>query len=142
MNNSQPSINIIIENIIEEFEYFDDWEERYAYLIDLGRKVLPIQEKYKTDSNKLKGCQSIVYFHYEINKDKRLNLIASSDAAIVQGLIGLLLRVYDNRLPGEILNTPTDFLRKIGLEDHLSITRKNGLSSMISAIKSAAQKNQ
>jgi len=142
MNNSQPSINIIIENIIEEFEYFDDWEERYAYLIDLGRKVLPIQEKYKTDSNKLKGCQSIVYFHYEINKDKRLNLIANSDAAIVQGLIGLLLRVYDNRLPGEILNTPTDFLRKIGLEDHLSITRKNGLSSMISAIKSAAQKNQ
>ena len=142
MNNSQPSINITIENIIEEFEYFDDWEERYAYLIDLGRKVLPIQEKYKTDSNKLKGCQSTVYFHYEINKDKRLNLIANSDAAIVQGLIGLLLRVYDNRLPGEILNTPTDFLRKIGLEDHLSITRKNGLSSMISAIKSAAQKNQ
>lgn len=142
MNNSQPSINITIENIIEEFEYFDDWEERYAYLIDLGRKVLPIQEKYKTDTNKLKGCQSIVYFHSEINKDKRLNLIANSDAAIVQGLIGLLLRVYNNRLPIEILNTPTDFLKKIGLEDHLSITRKNGLSSMITAIKSAAQKNQ
>ena len=116
---------------------FDDWMDRYQYLIDLGRK-LPFPEEYRQDSFKLKGCQSQVWFVGERVGD-RLVFHAISDAAIVSGLIALLLRVYSNRTPDEIVATDPAFIREIGLEEHLSPTRKNGLGAMLTAIRSRAE---
>ena len=126
------------ETITEEFGFFDDWEDRYQMLIDQGRRLAPIAEKYQTDAFKLRGCQSVVYFAAERDADGKIIFHAQSDAAIVQGLVALLLRVYSGRTAVEILETEPDFLRQIGLDSHLSATRKNGLASMLGAIKSAA----
>ncbi|MDC1383160.1 SufE family protein [Candidatus Puniceispirillum sp.] len=126
------------EAIADEFGYFDDWEDRYQMLIDQGRKLAPISEKYKTEEYRLRGCQSVVYFAAERSVDDTIIFMAQSDAAIVQGLVALLLRVYSGRTVEEILRTKPEFLNKIGLDSHLSVTRKNGLSSMLSAIKKAA----
>ena len=123
--NTKQSINSPINEIINEFEFFDDWEDRYAHIIDMGRKLPELEEHLKVDDAKLKGCQSTVYFHSYKNSDKTFTFKACSDAAIVQGLIALLLRIYNNRSSSEILNLSTDFLKNIGLESHLSITRKN-----------------
>ena len=98
-----------------------------------------MDDQLKIDEARLKGCQSIVYFHSKLNEDRKITFSASSDAAIVQGLIALLLRVYDQRSKKEILATSSDFIKDIGLNEHLSVTRKNGLSSMIDAIKSFAK---
>ena len=126
------------EAIVDEFGFFDDWEDRYQMLIDQGRKLAPIPEKYRHDAFRLRGCQSVVYFVAERDPDDKITFLAQSDAAIVQGLVALLLRVYSGRTAKEILETEPDFLGKIGLDSHLSATRKNGLASMLNAIKAAA----
>ena len=126
------------EAITDEFGFFDDWEDRYQMLIDQGRKLAPIPEKYQHDDFRLRGCQSVVYFVAEREPDDKITFMAQSDAAIVQGLVALLLRVYSGRTAKEILETEPDFLQKIGLDSHLSATRKNGLASMLNAIKTAA----
>jgi len=133
------SVEETINEIVEEFNYFDEWEERYFYLIEMGKNLEKMDENLKTEENKLKGCQSTVFFHFIKNKDDTITFKANSDAAIVQGLIALLFRIYNNRLPKDILSTSTDFLTEIGLQEHLSITRKNGLASMIKAIKYVAK---
>ena len=126
------------EAIADEFGFFDDWEDRYQMLIDQGRKLAPIPEKYRHDDFRLRGCQSVVYFAAEHDPNDKITFMAQSDAAIVQGLVALLLRVYSGRTAKEILETEPDFLSKIGLDSHLSATRKNGLASMLNAIKTAA----
>ena len=124
--------------IVEEFGFFDDWEDRYQMLIDQGRKLAPLPEKYRHDDFQLRGCQSVVYFVAERDEADKITFMAQSDAAIVQGLVALLLRVYSGRTAKEIRETEPEFLSKIGLDSHLSATRKNGLASMLNAIKSAA----
>ncbi|MEQ8586391.1 MAG: SufE family protein [Thalassobaculaceae bacterium] len=126
------------EELIDEFAFFDDWMQRYEYLIDLGRKLPPLDEAFKRDEFKLKGCQSQVWLVGE-KKDDRLVFHAISDAAIVSGIIALLLRVYSNRTPREIVDTDPDFIPAIGLDAHLSPTRKNGLGAMLTAIKERAR---
>ena len=139
MNNKNLTTDNIVEEIIEEFDFFDDWEDKYAHIIDMGKKLEKMDNELMVEDTKLRGCQSTVYFHSQKENNEKIHFKACSDAAIVQGLIALLLRVYNNRKSIEILNTPTDFISKIGLNEHLSVTRKNGLSSMINAIKSAAK---
>ena len=129
----------IAAEIVEEFSSFDDWADRYQHLIDQGRRLPAIQDAYRTDSYKLTGCQSTVYFAAEYDADGCVQFQAESDAAIVQGLIALLLRVYSGRMPSEIKATSPEFLAEIGLDKHLSATRKNGLASMVSAIQQAAE---
>ena len=126
------------EEIVEDFEFLDDWEDRYQMVIDQGRRLTPLPDKYRTDFYRLRGCQSVVYFAAEKDEDGTIRFLAESDAAIVQGLVALLLRVYSGRSAPEILATEPDFLQKIGLDSHLSATRKNALASMLQAIKSAA----
>ena len=128
-----------IAELIDDFSFFENWEDKYQYLIDLGRNVPKMDEKLKVDKNKLKGCQSVVYFSNSVNNDGSINFMANSDAAIVQGLIALMLKVYSGRKPQEILDIDINFLEQIGLDEHLSPTRKNGLSSLISSIKNAAK---
>jgi cysteine desulfuration protein SufE len=123
--------------IIEEFSLFDDWMDRYQYLIDLGRRLPEFPEELKTEEHLIRGCQSQVWFVAE-EKDGRLEFSAISDAAIVSGLIALLLRLYSGRYPEDILDTPPDFVAALNLESHLSPTRSNGLSSMLQAIRGFA----
>ncbi|MEQ8394547.1 SufE family protein [Thalassobaculum sp.] len=126
------------DDLIGEFGFFDDWMERYQYLIDLGRKLPEFPEEYRRDEFKLKGCQSQVWLVGE-KRDGRLVFHAISDAAIVSGIIAVLLRVYSNRTPAEIVATEPSFIAEIGLDAHLSPTRKNGLGAMLTAIKGRAQ---
>tara|TARA_B100000575_G_scaffold115408_1_gene91787 strand:+ start:80 stop:496 length:417 start_codon:yes stop_codon:yes gene_type:complete len=128
-----------INELIEDFSFFDSWEDKYQYLIDMGRNVPQMDEVLKTEENKMKGCQSVVYFHKYYNEDGSITFLANSDAAIVQGLIALMLKVFSGKKPQEILDTNLNFLEQIGLNDHLSPTRKNGLSSLVSSIKKSAQ---
>ena len=128
-----------INELIEDFSFFDSWEDKYQYLIDMGRNVPQMDEVLKTEENKMKGCQSVVYFHKYYNEDGSITFLANSDAAIVQGLIALMLKVFSGKKPQEILDTNINFLEQIGLNDHLSPTRKNGLSSLVSSIKKSAQ---
>ena len=124
--------------IVEEFRFFDDWEDRYQLLIDHGRKLAPFPSHLRDDAHRLRGCQSVVYFAAERDSSDIVTFKAESDAAIVQGLVALLLRVYSGRPAAEIRGTEPKFLTEIGLDSHLSATRKNGLASMLGAIKSAA----
>jgi cysteine desulfuration protein SufE len=119
--------------IIEEFGLFDDWMDRYQYLIDLGRRLPEFPDELRTDAHRIRGCQSQVWFVPE-QRDGRLYFQAISDAAIVSGLIALLLRLYSGREPRDILDTPPDFVEALELQSHLSPTRSNGLSSMLKAI--------
>ena len=128
-----------INELIEDFSFFDSWEDKYQYLIDMGRNVPQMDEVFKTEENKMKGCQSVVYFHKYYNQDGTITFLANSDAAIVQGLIAIMLKVFSGKKPQEILDTNINFLEQIGLNDHLSPTRKNGLSSLVSSIKNSAQ---
>ena len=139
MNNKNLTTDNTVEEILEEFNFFDDWEDKYAHIIDMGKKLEKMDNELMVEDTKLRGCQSTVYFHSQKENNEKIHFKACSDAAIVQGLIALLLRVYNNRRSIEILNTSPDFISKIGLNEHLSVTRKNGLSSMINAIKSAAK---
>ena len=126
------------QEIVEEFSFFDDWEGRYQHLIDLGRKLPPLDPVLMTEDNRLHGCQSVVHFKADYESPLMIYR-ASSDAAIVQGLIALMLRVYSGQTPHSILATPPEFLTLIGLDEHLSPTRKNGLASLALAIISAAR---
>jgi cysteine desulfuration protein SufE len=122
------------EAVIDEFALFDDLMDRYQYLIDLGRRLPEFPEELRTDENRIRGCQSQVWFVAE-QRDGRLYFRAISDAAIVSGLIALLLRLYSGRRPQEIMDTPPDFVEALQLQSHLSPTRSNGLSSMLAAIR-------
>lgn len=125
--------------IIEEFDFFDDWTGRYQYLIDLGRKLPPLADSEMTDANKVDGCQSQVWI--VVTGDAgRLDMRAASDSAIVSGLVALLLRVYSGHTAREILATDPSFINAIGLGKHLSPTRSNGLASMVKAIKAHAER--
>ena len=125
------------QEIIEEFGLFDDWMDRYQYLIDLGRRLPEFPDAMRTDEHRIRGCQSQVWFVPE-QRDGRLYFQAISDAAIVSGLIALLLRLYSGREPRDILDTPADFVEALELQSHLSPTRSNGLSSMLKAIRGFA----
>jgi len=128
------SIKEIQEEIIEEFNMFDDWMERYEYLIDLGKSLAPIETQYQTEDNLIKGCQSKVWLHAHLEADKVI-FTAASDAILTKGIIALLLRVFSNKTPQDILDAEPSFIDKIGLKEHLSPTRANGLVSMIKQIK-------
>jgi cysteine desulfuration protein SufE len=125
------------DELVEEFQFFDDWMDRYQYLIDMGRRLPEFPEADRVDANKIRGCQSQVWFVASKDND-RLHFRAISDAAIVSGLIALLLRIYSDRKPRDILETPPDFVAALDLEQHLSPTRSNGLSSMLKAIRNFA----
>ena len=122
------------EELIEEFQFFDNWMDRYQYLIDLGRRLPEFPEEDRIDANKIRGCQSQVWFVAD-ERDGKLEFRAISDAAIVSGLIAMLLRIYSGRHPRDILDTPPAFVEALQLEQHLSPTRSNGLSSMLQAIR-------
>jgi len=127
-------IQEIQEEIIDEFNFFDDWTEKYQYLIDLGKNLPKFDLKNKVDSNLIKGCQSKVWLSSSF-KDNIVIFEADSDAIISKGIISLLIRVFSGHTPEEILNSKIDFIEKIGLNTHLSQTRANGLLSMIKQIK-------
>lgn len=128
------SIQDIQNDIIEEFAMFDDWEERYQYMIDLGKTLPLIDEQYKTDDYLIKGCQSKVWVHANMENNK-IVFTADSDAIITKGVIAILIRVFSNQRPKDIIDANTDFIDKIGLKEHLSPTRANGLVSMIKQLK-------
>ena len=130
-------VQLAQQELIEEFAFLDDWMDRYQYLIDLGRRLPEFPEALRTEENRIRGCQSQVWFVAE-QRDGRLEFQAISDAAIVSGLIALLLRLYSGRQPQDILDTPPDFVAALELESHLSPTRSNGLSSMLNAIRGFA----
>tara|TARA_R110000782_G_scaffold25595_6_gene66381 strand:- start:165 stop:590 length:426 start_codon:yes stop_codon:yes gene_type:complete len=127
-------IQVAQEELIADFELFDDWMDRYQYLIDLGRRLPDFPDALRTEENRIRGCQSQVWFVPQ-RKDGRLEFQAISDAAIVSGLIALLLRLYSGRKPQDILDTTPDFIKALDLESHLSPTRSNGLYSMLEAIR-------
>lgn len=120
-------------DLVDEFDIFDDWMSRYEYVIDLGRQLPEFPEQWKTDVNKIQGCQSQVWLNMEM-QDGKLHIDGMSDASIVSGLVAIVLRVYSDREPQEILNTKPDFIADLGFNDHLSPTRSNGLHSMLRAI--------
>ncbi|WP_053991932.1 SufE family protein [Mangrovimonas sp. TPBH4] len=128
------SIQDIQNEIIDEFSMFDDWEERYQYMIDLGKTLPLIDEQYKTDDNIIKGCQSKVWVHAQL-EDEKVVFTADSDAIITKGIIAILIRVFSNQSPSDIIAANTDFIDEIGLKEHLSPTRANGLVSMIKQLK-------
>ncbi len=123
--------------LIEEFAFFEDWMDRYQYLIDMGRKLPDLPAEDRVEANRIPGCQSQVWFVAE-DAGERIRFRAISDAAIVSGLIALLLRIYSDQKPADILATPPDFVQALGLDGHLSPTRSNGLSAMLDAIRGFA----
>ena len=122
------------EEIIDEFAVFDDWMERYEYMIDLGKSLPMINDVHKVDENLIKGCQSKVWIHANFNNDI-INFTADSDAILTKGIVALVLRVFSDQKPVAILEANTEFINEIGLKEHLSPTRANGLVSMIKQIK-------
>ena len=120
--------------IVEEFSMFDDWMQRYEYMIELGKSLPIIDDAYKTDDNIIKGCQSKVCVHAELDEDKLL-FTADSDAIITKGIIAILIRAFSGEKPQDIIDADTDFIDEIGLKEHLSPTRANGLVSMIKQLK-------
>lgn len=128
------NIQAIQEEIIDEFSTFDDWDERFQYVIDLGKSLPLIDEKFKTEDNIIKGCQSKVWLHAD-EQDGKLVFTADSDAIITKGIIAVLIRTFSNQKPKDILEADTTFIDQIGLKEQLSPTRANGLVSMIKQIK-------
>ncbi len=129
-----PSIQDIQNDIIDEFSMFDDWDERYQYMIDLGKTLPLIDSQYKTDDNLIKGCQSRVWVHAGL-ENNNVVFTADSDAIITKGIIAILIRVFSNQSPQAIIEANTNFIDEIGLKEHLSPTRANGLVSMIKQLK-------
>lgn len=127
-------IREIQEDIVEEFSMFDDWMQKYEYLIELGKSLPLIDEKYKTDDFLIKGCQSRVWLHAD-NDGERITYTADSDAILTKGLIALMVRVLSGNKPEDIVNADMSFVDQIGLKEHLSPTRANGLLSMIKQMK-------
>ncbi|MBO4314708.1 MAG: SufE family protein [Prevotella sp.] len=128
------TINELQDEIIEEFSDFDDWMDKYQMLIDLGNDLAPLDEQYKTPQNLIDGCQSRVWLQCDY-ADGKLHFQAESDALIVKGIIALLIRVLNNHTPQEILDADLYFIDQIGLKDHLSPTRSNGLLAMVKQIR-------
>ena len=128
------TIQEIQEEIIEDFAMFDDWMQKYEYLIDLGKELSPIDEKYKTEDNLIRGCQSKVWLHAEHTEGKII-YTAGSDAIMTKGIVAILINVLSGQSPSEIANAKLDFINKIGLKEQLSPTRANGLVSMIKQMK-------
>ncbi|MFA7359771.1 MAG: SufE family protein [Candidatus Kapaibacterium sp.] len=124
--------------IIEDFSFFDNWEDKYEYIIDFGKSLKPMNPVYKTDENKVAGCVSQVWLHTEY-KDGKLYFDADSDAIITKGLVGLLVKVLSDKKPEDIINAKLEFIDKIGMKEHLSPTRSNGLVSMIKFMKRSAE---
>ena len=135
----EPSALAAQDAIAEEFAFFSDWSERYQYLIDLGRKLPPFPDKWKTEEHRLLGCQSRVWIVAHGDAE-RLDFRAVSDSAIVSGLVFLALRVFSGRSAEEILATEPDYIQRIGLAKHLSPTRSNGLVALLGAIKDHARR--
>ena len=132
----QP-INEIQEELIEEFGLFEDWADKYEYLIDLGKKLAPMSDAYKTEENVIKGCQSRVWLHAEKQGDL-LVFHADSEAIIVKGMISMLIRVLSNHTPQEIIQADLYFIDQIGMSQHLAQTRSNGLVAMVKQMKNYA----
>lgn len=128
------TIKDIQEEIVEEFSMFDDWMDRYEYIIELGKKLPLIKEEFKTEDNIIKGCQSKVWLQGE-QADDKIVFTADSDAILTKGIIAILIRAFSNQKAADILSADMDFIDKIGLKEHLSPTRANGLVSMIKNIK-------
>lgn len=128
------TINEIEQEIVDEFSVFDDWMDKYAYLIELGSGMKGMDDTHKTEDNLIKGCQSRVWFHAEL-KDGLLYFTADSDAIITKGIAGLLIRVFSGQKPADIARADLKFIDEIGLTQHLSPTRSNGLLSMVKQIK-------
>ena len=128
------TIQEIQQEIIDEFSLFDDWMQRYEYMIELGKSLPLIASEFKTDDHIIKGCQSKVWVHAALEGDQ-LSFTADSDAIITKGIIAILIRAFSNQHPKDILDADTDFIDQIGLKEHLSPTRANGLVSMIKQIK-------
>ena len=128
------TIKEIQEEIVDEFAMFEDWEDRFQYIIDLGKDLPLIEEKYKLEENTIKGCQSKVWLHAEII-DNKVIFTADSDAIITKGIIAILIRAFSNQSASAILDADTQFIDEIGLKEQLSPTRANGLVSMIKNIK-------
>jgi cysteine desulfuration protein SufE len=128
------SIVEIEKDIVDEFSLFDDWEGKYEYIIDMGKKLSPLEEQYRKDENKIKGCQSTVWMHSEL-KDGRVYYQADSDAIIVKGLVSMLVRVFSGQPAREIVDAPVSFLDEIGMTKHLAQTRSNGLRAMVKQMK-------
>jgi cysteine desulfuration protein SufE len=128
------TIKEIQEEIIDEFSMFEDWMERYEYIIELGKSLPLIEDEHKLDENLIKGCQSKVWLYSNV-KDDKVIFSADSDAILTKGIVALLLRVYSNQKPTDILTAESEFIDKIGLKEHLSPTRANGLISMLKQIK-------
>ena len=141
------NIQEIEQEIIEEFANFEDWMDKYSYIIEIGNSCPMIEEKEKTDNNLIKGCQSRVWVSAKLNEEGLMQISADSDAVITKGIISLLLRVFNNQKPEDVYAAELKFVDEIGLKSHLSPTRSNGLLSMIKQIKLYAlafsvQKNQ
>ena len=135
----RPSISDIQADLVEDFSFFDDWMDRYRYIIQMGNALPELTSDEMVEKNLLKGCQSQVWLLRTADEAGRIQLRGTSDAAIVRGLVALMLKVYDNQPAQDILDNPPEFIGQIGLDDHLSPTRKNGLASMVSAIQDAAR---
>jgi cysteine desulfuration protein SufE len=128
------SVNDIQNEVVDEFSFLEEWDEKYAYLIEMGKKLSPLSEVYKTESNKIKGCQSQVWLNSYLEGDKVI-YEADSDATIVKGLVSLLIRVLSGHQADEIVNSKLDFIERIGMSQHLSPSRSNGLASMVKQMK-------
>ncbi len=128
------TISEVQEQIVSEFSLFDDWMDKYNYLIEMGKTIPVIDENYKTDQYVITGCQSKVWLHAE-TRDGKIFFSADSDAIITKGIVNLLIRVLSDHTPEEILNANMDFIEKVGLREHLSPTRSNGLTSMVKQMK-------
>ncbi|HAI76617.1 MAG TPA: Fe-S metabolism protein SufE [Microscillaceae bacterium] len=129
------SITAIQDEIVENFNLFDNWDDKYAYLIELGKKLPPLDEKHKTEDKIIKGCQSKVWLHSYLNDEQKVIFEGDSDAMIVKGLVSLLIQALSNQPAAEILNTDLYFLDQIGMKQHLSMNRANGLAAMIKQMK-------
>ncbi len=137
MSNVMSTIDDIQNEIIEEFEFFDQWMDKYEYIIDLGKKLAPLNDQFKHDDNLIPGCQSRVWLHAEMENDQ-VKFTADSDAVITKGIIALLIRVLSNQTAEQISRSELYFIDRIGLKEHLSPTRSNGLVSMVIKIKAIA----
>jgi cysteine desulfuration protein SufE len=132
--NELKSIAEIEDEIVEDFSLFDTWDEKYEYIIDMGKKLKPLEDQYKKEENKIKGCQSTVWMISEF-KDGKVVYRAESDAVIVKGLVSMLIRVLSGHTPQEIIDAKLGFIDAIGMRQHLAQTRSNGLLSMVKQMK-------
>ena len=133
----QKTIEEVEKEIVEEFSLFDTWDDKYEYIIDLGKKLPPLEDQYKTDGNRVRGCQSTVWLIADFRNGK-VFFKAESDAVIVKGLISMLIRVLSGHTPEDIIQAKLDFIQQIGMTTHLAQTRSNGLLSMVKQMKNFA----